>query len=787
MRYFPDSTDFASLLSSLAQGCTSEPFFSRTKALILFPFSQKEPSMRRFSTSIVLVLSTLLIVAFSSAQQAATTAVPNLVRYSGTLKDAQGAAAVPSTTIGVTFTIYQQQEGGAPVWQEMQNVTTDANGQYSILLGSLTAGGLPDDLFSQQEQRWLGVQVQGQAEEPRVLLVSVPYALKAHEAETLGGLPPSAFVKAPPTDSSGGTSADSSTAVNAVGTANAGGPSMGGKAGPGKKSPLQTAGTIPVYNGVGDSDSLMSQALVGATVVNDNGSFNLLNPNTMAYQIGANNVLSIPGTQNLFLGAGAGSFNAGTQNTFVGANAATSNVTGNYNTVIGEEAGYYKNLGDHNAFVGFRAGYRNHQGSFNAFLGDEAGHYNNGNNNAFFGRAAGFGPLNYAGNQGSANTFIGEEAGRNNSADNNAFIGYQAGYSNGSGTENAFVGFQAGYANDNGSSNAYFGFQAGYNSVASLVNPNPIRGNTFIGHQAGYNNGSSDNTFVGAGAGVSNRDGDWNTFSGSGAGASNSRGQENTFTGYSAGAGSLGDDNTIVGAFAGYGFGTGIQNTILGAQAGENGFGEDNILIGYRAGYQGNGGEDIYVGNRGFGESNTIRIGNDSGGYAKQTATYIAGIFTSDASVVKKATDLVVCVNPSGGLYGAVAGTTCTLSSRRFKENILDMGDNSSKLFQLRPVTFFYKPQYDDGSHLLQYGLIAEEVAKVYPDMVAYDKEGQPYTVKYQLLAPMLLNELQKQHTVVAAQQDVIKSQQEQIQTQGQQIADLQGRLSRLESLILKR
>ena len=89
-------------------------------------------------------------------------------------------------------------------------------------------------------------------------------------------------------------------------------------------------------------------------------------------------------------------------------------------------------------------------------------------------------------------------------------------------------------------------------------------------------------------------------------------------------------------------------------------------------------------------------------------------------------------------------------SSRRFKEQILDMGEGSSRLFQLRPVTFFYKPQYDDGSHTLQYGLIAEEVAKVYPDMVAYDKDGQPYTVKYQYLAPMLLNELQKQHAVIA-------------------------------------
>ena len=64
------------------------------------------------------------------------------------------------------------------------------------------------------------------------------------------------------------------------------------------------------------------------------------------------------------------------------------------------------------------------------------------------------------------------------------------------------------------------------------------------------------------------------------------------------------------------------------------------------------------------------------------------------------------------------------------------MGDSSSRLFQLRPVTFFYKPQYDDGSHLLQYGLIAEEVAKIYPEMVVYDKDGQPYYREVSIACP---------------------------------------------------
>ncbi len=105
------------------------------------------------------------------------------------------------------------------------------------------------------------------------------------------------------------------------------------------------------------------------------------------------------------------------------------------------------------------------------------------------------------------------------------------------------------------------------------------------------------------------------------------------------------------------------------------------------------------------------------------------------------------------------------------------MGDSSSKLLQLRPVTFFYKPQYDDGSHALQYGLIAEEVAKLYPDMVGYDKDGQPSSVKYQSLAPMLLNEVQKQNAQLKKQAEVNQLQQEQNRK-------LEDRLAALEALM---
>ena len=149
--------------------------------------------MRRRIAILAVVLVATLLVHVASAQQASTVTVPNLVRYAGALKDANGVA-LSSATVGVTFAIYRQQDGGAAIWMETQNVTTDAAGNYSVLLGSSTSAGLPGDLFSQAEQRWLGVQIQGQPEQSRVQLVSVPYAFKAHDAETLGGRSVSDFV-----------------------------------------------------------------------------------------------------------------------------------------------------------------------------------------------------------------------------------------------------------------------------------------------------------------------------------------------------------------------------------------------------------------------------------------------------------------------------------------------------------------------------------------------------------------------------------------------------------------
>jgi hypothetical protein len=123
-----------------------------------------------------------------------TVTVPRLINFGGVLKghNRQPLAGV----VGVTFSLYKDQEGGVPIWKENQNLQLDAEGRYTTLLGSTQASGLPMDLFASGEWRRLGVQAQlpGEEEQPRILLVSVPYALKAGDADTIGGKPVSAFV-----------------------------------------------------------------------------------------------------------------------------------------------------------------------------------------------------------------------------------------------------------------------------------------------------------------------------------------------------------------------------------------------------------------------------------------------------------------------------------------------------------------------------------------------------------------------------------------------------------------
>ncbi len=170
--------------------------------------------LRLGSVSIAFVSLVLSMTAQTSGNPAATVAaatttaqVPRLVRFSGTLTSVTDNAAgavvtAPSSVVGVTFSLYAEQTGGAPLWSEVQNVQLDKTGHYTVQLGSTKPDGLPVDLFASAQAQWLGVRVEAQAEQPRIMLLSVPYALKAADAETFGGKPPSAFMPSSSSDAS---------------------------------------------------------------------------------------------------------------------------------------------------------------------------------------------------------------------------------------------------------------------------------------------------------------------------------------------------------------------------------------------------------------------------------------------------------------------------------------------------------------------------------------------------------------------------------------------------------
>jgi trimeric autotransporter adhesin len=146
------------------------------------------------------LISVSLLNAQQPASSLSSSTVPRLVNFSGKAADAQGKTI--TGIAGVTFAIYKDQSEGAALWLETQNVQADTKGNYTVQLGATKPDGLPLDLFSSGEARWLGVTINGGTEQPRSLLLSVPYALKALDAETLGGRPVSAFMIAPTAASS---------------------------------------------------------------------------------------------------------------------------------------------------------------------------------------------------------------------------------------------------------------------------------------------------------------------------------------------------------------------------------------------------------------------------------------------------------------------------------------------------------------------------------------------------------------------------------------------------------
>jgi hypothetical protein len=290
------------------------------------------------------------------------------------------------------------------------------------------------------------------------------------------------------------------------------------------------------------------------------------------------------------------------------------------------------------------------------------------------------------------------------------------------GMDNTAFGDSALYSNL-GSYNTASGFQALYQNVGGLFNTANGFGALYFNNTGSYNTASGAEALYGENHG-SDTSGSDNTANGVQALYSNTSGGDNTASGYGA---------LLLNS-------SGNQNTAVGADALENnGTGGNNIAIGFNAGMNlTTGSNNIDIGDNGVtGESDTTRIGTNG----MQSKVFIAGVSGKNV----KGAEVVIS---STGQLGVVK------SSARYKRDIHDMGDASSKLMRLRPVTLRYK---EDPAGTIQYGLVAEEVARIYPELVIYGEDGKVETVRYSELTGMLLNELQKQRSENARQAAQIK------------------------------
>src|SRR6266542_3488338 len=414
-----------------------------------------------------------------------------------------------------------------------------------------------------------------------------------------------------------------------------------------------------------------------------------------------------------------------------GIGVLVSRTAGVWNTGTGFEALSHLTSGNQNTATGLRALSSDTNGGFNTATGVYSLF---SNTSGFFNSATGAYSLanNTDGNYNTAN-------------------GYGALYYNTGGDQNTAVGYGALYVNT-ATGNTATGYRALYYSTEGDFN-------TANGYLALANNTiGAQNTAVGVQALNDNRTGVGNTAVGYQALAENTQPFKDGISGF---------DNTAIGYQALQNNGgimfPGIQNTAVGSRALQNNqFGNFNIAIGYLAGsavaQSGTESGNIDIGNVGVaGDNGTIRIGSED-----QTRTFIAGI----RGVTTGNMDAINVMIDSNGQLGTVS------SAVRFKKEIRPMEKTSEAILALKPVTFHYK---SDSTGTPQFGLIAEEVAAVNPDLVVRDKNGEIYTVRYDAVNAMLLNEFLKAHRAMEEQRkeiDTLKTQLKQQAALIQKVSD---------------
>jgi hypothetical protein len=750
------------------------------------------------------LLTVLLCSVFSPAQQsttAANAAVPPMIQFSNVATSEGGNSM--SGVVSITFSLYAAQQGGEPLWTETQNnIPLDSTGHYSVQLGITHPNGMPTPLFTTGEARWLGVRITEQVEQPRVLLLSVPYALKAGDAATIGGLPPSAFVLAAP----GTTSASTAFMGSAAPTSDnaAGAPTATDVTG------LGTVNFIPLWTSTSNiENSVLFQSATSPFKI----GINTITPATTLDVKGAGTIrgtLGLPPTgvataakgansQPLNLVASAFNTTAAVNQTFQWQAEPAANDTaaasGTLNLLFGVGAAKPSETGLHiasNGLITFAAG--------QTFPGGGGG--SGTVTSVASGQGLLGGPITSSGTLtidttvvpqlAAANTFTGNQTVNGNLSATGVVTGssFQIG-------SNLFAyGY---YAN----ANAFLGF-AGSANTAILA-----QYDTAVGSGALFQDTSGENTALGFEALNFNTTGSFNAGIGTAAGNtfddSNLTGSFNTALGANTyfSSGTL-KNATAIGAYAEVAESNAI---VLGSFAGSDicqrvscPSASTNVGIGTtKPGHLLDVAGAVAFDSTGLNNGSsfidlTFGISAGEGISSSRTAgpnQYGIDLYTDFArriSIEQHGNVGIGTTTPSNlltvvqGGGAAIADGWSVYSSRRWKTNIQTLHGALAKIEQLRGVSYDRK---DTGKH--EVGVIAEEVGEVVPEVVSFEENGKDARgVDYSRLTALLIEATKEQQVELSKALRQIKRQQNLLRSQTSTMRSLEAEVREARETLRK-